>query len=126
MDPVQVVYHLRYGTVTCQCGNILDERHKLCLTSGKGVEVLICVNNEKNCGLCEEKRKEKEFYRQWNLDSSDNLICLWCNVKCRVSELPKICECTFHIGRDGKRHCKKCDKILLRNEECGQYKGSCA
>ena len=38
---IKLTYHEKYKVSSCQCGKMINDRHKLCQSKGKGVEVII-------------------------------------------------------------------------------------
>ena len=60
--------------------------------------------------------ENEKFSDQWVVDEDGYTRCAYCQLK-SDEELPKRCECSGYINRDGEIACKICAKVISDIDE---------
>lgn len=123
-ERITLTYHEKHKLIKCLCGKTLNEKHGICNSSGKSIEVKTCPRIPHGCDICEKKNRKRKFWKQWHIDRDGYMVCLYCQQKLtgasqEPGHLPKECECEFFVDHDGKKKCNDCKKIMYF--ECNGY-----
>lgn len=121
------IYHEKFKLTKCVCGKTLNNKHGICNSAGKFIEVKKCSPDA--CSICEKMNRKKlqnltktdiSFWMQW--DNRDGIVvCLFCRQKLthETGHLPKDCDCDFFVDYDGRRKCNDCLKHIYY--ECNGF-----